>query len=78
MPRRDTRSKESKFFRLAVGCANLALAAMLVYGIFRYLELIPPRYGHRFTFVAVLMGGVALWMGVRGVLALLGRPGERG
>ena len=78
MPRRDTRSRESTFFRIAVGCAHLALTAMLVYGIFRYFELIPPRYGQRFTFVAVLMAGVALWMGVRGVLALLGRSGHRG
>lgn len=51
---------------------------MLVYGILRYFALIPPRYGQRFAFVAVVMAGVAVWMGVRGVLALMGRSGERG
>lgn len=78
MVRRDTRRQERGLYRIAVGCAHLALAAMLVYGIIRYFELIPPRYGQRFSFLAVLMAGVAVWMGVRGVLALLGRPGERG
>jgi hypothetical protein len=76
--RRDTRPQERGFYRIAVGCAHLALAAMLVYGILRYFALIPPRYGQRFAFVAVVMAGVAVWMGVRGVLALMGRSGERG
>ena len=77
MLRRDTRRHERRLYRISVGCAHLALAAMLVYGITRYFALILPRYGQRFAFVAVMMAGVAVWMGVRGVFALLGRSGER-
>ena len=78
MLRRDRLPRERGFYRITVGCAHLALVAMLVYGIVRYFALIPPRYGQRFTFVALVMAGVALWMGVLGVLAFLGRSGERG
>ncbi len=65
-------------FRLSVGAANFALAAMLVYGITRYAALIPPRYGHQFAYVPILMAAVACWMVVRGVLAVTGRLSARG
>jgi hypothetical protein len=71
------RAREPRFYRWLVGGANLALTVMLAYGVFRYLELIVPRYGHRFSYVAILMGAVACWTCVRGVIVLWGRSGER-
>ena len=73
MRRIDTRSGESTVYRIVVGCANLALAAMLVFGIVRFTRLIVPRYGGRFAFFAVVMGGLACWMVFRGVSVLIGR-----
>jgi hypothetical protein len=70
---RDSRPQEQKVYRLAVGAANLALAAMLFYGASRYFDLIVPRFGHRFVYVPVLMCGMAVWMTARGVLVLLRR-----
>ncbi len=78
MAARGCPNEQSRLYRISVGCANLELTAMLVYGVTRYLSVIVPRYGHRFTYVAALMGGVACWTGVRGILALVGRSGERG
>lgn len=63
-------------YRIAVGGANLALTAALLYGLARYFALIVPRYGHRFSYVAVLLVGVSVWTAVRGVLVLTGRRGE--
>ena len=65
-------------YRLPVGAANFALAAMLVYGIRRYAALVVPRYGHQFAYVPVLMAAVACWMVVRGVLVLTGRSAAHG
>ncbi len=65
-------------YRLAVGGARLALAVMLLYGITKYFALIVPRYGHRFAYVAIVMGGVACWAALRGVLILVGRTREGG
>lgn len=73
MRRIDTRSRESTVYRIVVGCANLALAAMLVFGIIRFTALIVPRYGRRFSFFAVVMAGLACWMLFRGVVVLVGR-----
>ena len=66
-----------RFCRIGVGAVPLALSGVLLEGVRKYFLLIVPRYGHRFTFVAVIMVGIAGWMAVRGVLHLLGRAGER-
>jgi len=76
--RGDTRQRERAVYRIVVGCANLVLAAMLVFGTLRYFQLIVPQYGHRFTFFAAIMVALACWMVVRGVMVLLGRTGESG
>ncbi|MBD3348027.1 MAG: hypothetical protein GF400_02380 [Candidatus Eisenbacteria bacterium] len=73
MGRADTRPHERTVYRIVVGCANLALAAMLTYGTFRYFQLIVPEYGHRFTFLALIMLGLAGWMVVRGFMVFFGR-----
>jgi hypothetical protein len=70
---RDSRDDEQTFYRIAVGAANLALAAMLIYGVTRYFDVIVPRFGNRFFYVPVIMGGIAVWMLVRGLSVLLGR-----
>jgi hypothetical protein len=64
-----------RLYRYAVGGANLALAAMMVYGIARYFDLVVPRVGHRFAFIPILMAGVAVWTVVRGLGILLRRGG---
>jgi len=74
--RADTRPHERAVYRIVVGCANLGLAAMLVFGTVRYFKLIVPHYVHRFTFFALIMAGLACWMVVRGVVVLLGRTRE--
>ena len=76
MRHRDSRSHEQKLYRIAVGGANLALAVMLFYGASRYLDLVVPRFGHRFVYVPLLMCGTAVWVAVRGLLVLFRR--ERG
>jgi hypothetical protein len=68
----EGRTTEPGLYRYAVGAANLALAAMLAYGLVKYWTLIVPRYGHQFSYVAILMAGIACWMALRGILALLG------
>lgn len=65
------------FYRVAVGGANLALSVVLMVGVSRYFSLIVPRYGHRFTYVAIIMVGIACWTAVRGILHLVGRAGGR-
>jgi hypothetical protein len=70
---RDSRPHEQRFYRLAVGGSNLALAAMLFYGASRYFDLIAPRFGHRFVYVPVLMCGIAVWVLTKGLLILLRR-----
>jgi hypothetical protein len=67
---------ERRVYRLSVGGVHLALTAMLAFGVVRYFDLIAPRYGHRFIYVALFLAGTALWIGVRGVLILVGRAGE--
>jgi hypothetical protein len=71
-------SGQPRLYRYAVGGANIALAAMLFYGVSRYFQLIVPRYGHRFAYVAILMAGIACWAAFRGVVVFFGRSGERG
>ena len=75
---RDTRPHERTFYRVTVGCANLALAAMLAYGAVRYFDLIVPHYGHRFAFFAFVMVGLACWMAFRGITTLAGRSRDVG
>ena len=70
----DHRPREQRFYRWLVGSANLAATLMLAYGVSRYLELIVPRYGHRFSYIAILMAAVACWTGARGIIVLVGRP----
>ncbi len=72
------RPREQRFYRWLVGGANLAATLMLAYGVFRYLELIVPRYGHRFSYVAILMAAVACWTGARGIIVLVGRRSGHG
>ena len=71
--RRDSREHEQRLYRVAVGGANLALAAMLFYGASRYFDLVVPRFGHRFVFVPVFMCGTAVWVATRGALVLFRR-----
>jgi hypothetical protein len=78
MRRRDTRPHETTIYRVAVGCANLALAGMLVYATVRYFDFIVPHYGHRFAFFAFVMAGLACWMAFRGITTLIGRSCEVG
>lgn len=73
MRRGDTRDREKTVYHIVVGCANLALAAMLVVGALRFAELIPPKYGGKFTFFTAVMIGLACWMAVRGFVTLFGR-----
>lgn len=73
---KDSRPHEQRIYRLAVGCASLALAATLFYGVSRYFDLVVPRFGQRFAYVAILMAAVGVWMVVRGVLVLFGRGRE--
>jgi hypothetical protein len=75
MNRRDSRPSEQRFYRIAVGGANIALCAMLAYGITRYFDLVVPRVGHRFAFIPILMAAVAVWTGIRGAIVLLRRGG---
>jgi hypothetical protein len=77
MSSRDRRAEYPKLYRYTVGGANLGLTAMLGYGLVRYVELIVPRYGHRFAYIAVLIVGVAGWTTFRGVLLLVGRSRGR-
>lgn len=70
---RDSRPHEQRLYRVMVGGANLALAAMLFFGASRYFDLIVPRFGHRFVYVPVLMCGIAVWVTTRGLLVLLRR-----
>ena len=70
---RDSRPHEQKLYRVVVGGANLALAAMLFYGASRYFDLIVPRFGQRFVYVPLLMCGIAVWTTTRGLLDLLRR-----
>ncbi len=69
----DPRDRERTVYRIVVGCANLALAAMLVVGAFRFSELIPPKFGGKFSFFTIVMVGLACWMAVRGFVVLFGR-----
>ncbi len=73
MKRPDRGMAERSLFRLTVGGAHLAVAAMLLVGVGKYFALVAPRYGRRFAYVAVLMVVVACWLAVRGVLFLSGR-----
>ena len=73
MRHRDSRTYEQRLYRITVGGANLALAAMLFYGASRYSDLIVPRFGHRFVYVPIVMCGMAAWVTMRGVLVLLRR-----
>jgi len=70
---RDSREHEQRFYRIAVGAANLALAAMLAYGVTRYFDIMVPRFGNQFFYVPLLMGGIAIWMVFRGITVLLGK-----
>ena len=70
---RDSRPHEQRFYRITVGGANLALAAMLFYGAARYADLIVPRFGHRFVYVPIVMCGMAAWVTTRGFRVLLRR-----
>lgn len=72
----DSRSSERWVYRVAVGGANLALTAALLYGLSRYFSTIVPKYGHRFAYVAFLLVGVAVWTAVRGIFAIVGRRRE--
>jgi hypothetical protein len=69
----DRRAREPRFYRWLVGGANLAVTLMLLYGITRYADLIAPRYGRRFSYVAILMAAVACWTAFRGIMVLTGR-----
>ncbi len=73
MSRGDTRDRERAVYRVVVGCANVALAAMLVVGAVRFADLIPPKYGGKFSFFTIVMVGLACWMAVRGFVILFGR-----
>ena len=69
----ERRVPEQRVYRWLVGGANLAVTLMLAYGVSRYFALIHPRYGRRFSYVAILMAAVACWTFARGIIVLLGR-----
>ena len=77
---RRRRPREDRVYRIAVGGANLALAAMLLYGLARYFDLIVPRYGHRFFYVAVVLAGIAIvWYPIKRAFRKGAKPpGETG
>lgn len=68
--------REAMIYRFAVGLASIALAGTLLYGAYRFSELILPKYGPGFVYVPIVMVGLAVWMAVRGVLALRRGPRE--
>lgn len=68
---------QARAFRAIVGGVYLACTVMIVYALVRFVALILPRYGHRFSYMLVLFGGVACWTAFRGLKLLLGRTGER-
>ena len=70
---RQRRVPEERAYRWLVGGANLAVTLALAYGVSRYFALIQPRYGQRFSYVAILMAAVACWTAARGIIVLLGR-----
>jgi hypothetical protein len=78
LPHRDTRGQEHRISRAAAAAAHFALAAMLLYGVARYFSTIVPRFGARFSYVAVVMVGLAIWMAFRGAFVLTGRGREGG
>jgi hypothetical protein len=68
---------ELRIRRIAVGLANLALAAMLFYGVYRFSRDVMPVYGNRFAYVPIAMAGLACWRGAIGVILLSGRRSGR-
>lgn len=67
----------ARALRGIVGVVYLACSAMVVYALLRFVAIILPRYGHRFSYMLVVLGGVACWTAFRGVRLLFGGPGER-
>jgi hypothetical protein len=68
---------QARALRAVVGVVYLACAVMIVYALLKFVALILPRYGHRFSYMLLLLGGVACWTAFRGVRLLFGRTGER-
>jgi len=68
---------QARALRAVVGLVYLACTGMIVYALIRFVALILPRYGHRFSYVLLLLGGVACWTTFRGLRLLFGRTGER-
>jgi hypothetical protein len=68
---------QARALRAVVGVVYLACTVMVVYALLRFVALILPRYGHRFSYMLLLLGGVACWTAFRGVKLLFGGTGER-
>ncbi|MBM3307074.1 MAG: hypothetical protein FJY74_01950 [Candidatus Eisenbacteria bacterium] len=78
MPRVPPASTQVRVLRTILGLAYLACAGMIVYALVRFVDLILPRYGNRFSYMFLLLGAMACWMAFRGLRHLLGRDDGRG
>lgn len=76
VPLLSSRGQE-RVLRGLVGVVYLACTVMIVYALVKFVALVLPRYGHRFSYVLALFGGVACWTAFRGIRLLFGRTGER-
>ncbi len=69
--------RQTRVLKIVLGLANLACAAMIVYALLRFVALILPRYGNRFSYMLFVLGGAACWMAYRGLRIMFGRTGDR-
>ena len=77
MPLHLSSQEQARVLRAIVGVVYLGCTAMIVLAILRFVALILPRYGNRFSYMLLFFGAAACWTGFRGIRLLLGRTGER-
>lgn len=68
---------QARALRAVIGLVYLACTGMIVYALVKFVVLILPRYGHRFSYMLIVFAGVACWTAFRGFRLLFGRTGER-
>jgi hypothetical protein len=73
----DPPDRETRALAALVGAVNIACAVMIVVALVRFSQTILPKYGARFSYMLVILGGAACWFAFRGIRILLGRGGER-
>jgi len=69
--------RQTRVFAALLGAANIACAVMIVVALVRFSQTVLPRYGARFSYMLVILGGAACWFAFRGARILLWRGGER-